>query len=119
MAYKLMTSNGVYSIIKDNSLTIPKDSGNRHYQEFLQDVKNNGMSIVTGADVVTPDYKYQRLNESDGYKSFGEQLDMQYKNNGSWESHIAAVKSKYPKTNTGSTTVAEIPSWVQEEVDKL
>ena len=41
MAYKLMTSNGVYSIIKDNSLTIPKDLGNRHYQEFLQDVKNN------------------------------------------------------------------------------
>ncbi len=32
---------------------------------------------------------------------------------------INEIKTKYPKTNTGSTTVGSVPSWVQTEVDKL
>jgi len=99
----------------DNSF-IPLAEGNRDYQQFLQDVKVNGIGIVEGADVIEPDYVALRIGE-DGYASSGEQLDMQYK--GTWEAHIEDVKTKYPKTNTGSTTIADVPDWVQEEADKV
>jgi hypothetical protein len=42
---------------------------------------------------------------------------MQYK--GTWEAHIEDVKTKYPKTITGGTTIADVPAWVQEEADKV
>jgi hypothetical protein len=35
---------------------IPTDPSNRDYQQFLQDVKVNGLTIVEGADVIEPDY---------------------------------------------------------------
>ncbi len=41
--------------LSDNA-SIPQDSGNRDYQQFLQDVKVHTVSIVEGADVVEPDY---------------------------------------------------------------
>jgi hypothetical protein len=48
------------------------------------------------------DYCYARCNADDGYKSLGEQQDMQYWDavNGTttWKDHITAVKEKYPKT---------------------
>ena len=103
--------------LSDNAF-IPRAEGNRDYQQFLQDVKVNGISIVEGEDVIEPDYVALRTGE-DGYASIGEQLDMQYKNDGSWETHILDVKTRYPKTNTGSTTIAAVPSWVQEEADKV
>ena len=103
--------------LSDNAF-IPRAEGNRDYQQFLQDVKVNGISIVEGEDVIEPDYVALRTGE-DGYASIGEQLDMQYKNDGSWEAHILDVKTRHPKTNTGSTTIAAVPSWVQEEADKV
>ena len=104
--------------LSDNA-SIPQAEGNRDYQQFLQDVKVHTISIVEGADVVEPDYVALRTGAADGYASIADQLDMQYKDDGSWEAHIAAVKSKYPKSNTGSTTIAAVPAWVQEEADKL
>ena len=102
-----------------DGLHIPQQAeGNRHYQQFLQDVKREGIGIVEGEDIVSPDYSELRTG-SNGYASIGEQLDMQYKNDGSWETHILDVKTRYPKTNTGSTTIAAVPSWVQEEADKV
>ena len=41
--------------LSDNA-SIPQASGNRDYQQFLQDVKKEGISIVEGSDVVEPDY---------------------------------------------------------------
>ena len=38
---------------------------------------------------------------------------------GTWDAHIAEVKAKFPKTITGGTTVDEVPTWVQEEADKV
>jgi hypothetical protein len=113
--YKL-TENSIQRL-SDNA-SIPQAEGNRDYQQFLQDVKVHTISIVEGADVVEPDYVALRTGE-DGYASTGDQLDMQYKDDGSWEAHILDVKTRFPKTNTGSTTIADVPSWVQEAADAV
>ena len=34
-----------------------------------------------------------------------------------WQDTISAIKTKYPKTITGGTTVGEVPDWVQEAAD--
>ena len=106
-----------YIIRKSDNASIPKDKDNMDYQQFLQDVKEQGIDIVEGPDVVTPDYKEQRLAE---YPSIQDQLDKIYHSTlTAWKADIKAIKDKYPKTNTGSTTVGSVPSWIQEEVDKL
>ena len=115
--YKLNEHNSIQRL-SDNA-SIPQDEGNRDYQQFLQDVKVNTISIVEGADVVEPDYVKLRIDGDDGYKSIGEQLDMQYKNDGTWEAHIAAVKTAYPKSITGGTTIAAVPDWVQAAADAV
>ena len=33
--------------------------------------------------------------------------------------HVAAVKTEFPKSNTGGTTIAAIPDWVQTAADAL
>ena len=114
--YKLK-ENSIIQRTSDNAF-IPQADDNRDYQQFLQDVKTQGIGVVEGKDVIAPDYVALRIGE-DGYASIGEQLDMQYKNDGSWETHILDVKTRHPKTNTGSTTIAAVPSWVQEEADKV
>ena len=95
---------------------IPTDPSNRDYQQFLQDVKVNGLTIVEGADVIEPDYVALRTGV-DGYASTGEQFGMQ--TDGTWDAHIADVKTRFPKTITGGTTIADVPAWVQEEADKV
>jgi hypothetical protein len=101
--------------LSDNAF-IPQAEGNRDYQQFLQDVKEQGVSIVEGSDVVEPDYVALRTGE-DGYASTGEQFGMQ--TDGTWDAHIAEVKAKFPKTITGGTTVDEVPAWVEIEVAKV
>jgi len=117
--YKLTQHEDSYGItrLSDNAY-IPQAEGNRDYQQFLQDVKSEGISIVEGADVVEPDYVALRTGE-DGYAPIGEQLDMQSKADGTWEAHIEDVKSRFPKTNTGSTSIADVPDWVEIEVEKV
>ena len=100
--------------LSDNA-SIPQAEGNRDYQQFLQDVKVNGVSIVEGADVVEPDYVALRTGV-DGYASTGEQLGMIA--DGTQAAHVAEVKAKFPKTITGGTTIADVPAWVQTEADK-
>ena len=119
--YKICTDGEFTSIYrKSDKSWIPKASGNADYEQFLRDVKEQSLSIVEGPDVVTPDYKEQRRSE---YPSLVDQQDMQYWDavNGTttWKDKINEIKTKYPKTNTGSTTVGDVPSWVQTEVDKL
>jgi hypothetical protein len=100
--------------LSDNA-GIPLAEGNRDYQQFIQDVAEQGIGIVEGKDVIAPDYVALRTGV-DGYASTGEQLDMQYK--GTWEAHIEDVKTRFPKTNTGSTTIADVDDWVQEKADE-
>jgi hypothetical protein len=97
---------------------IPLDPANRDYQQFIQNVAEQGIEIVEGSDIVEPDYSTLRSQE---YPSRDEQLDMMYwdKVNGTtvWEDTIQAIKDKYPKTITGGTTIGEVPAWVQEAAD--
>ena len=110
--YKL-TENSIQRT-SDNA-GIPLAEGNRDYQQFIQDVAEQGIGIVEGKDVIAPDYVALRTGV-DGYASTGDQLDMQYK--GTWEAHIEDVKTRFPKTNTGSTTIADVDDWVQEKADE-
>ena len=114
--YKLNKFEDSYSIkrLSDNA-SIPQEPQNRDYQQFLQDVKVNGLTIVEGADVIEPDYVALRTGV-DGYASTGEQFGMQ--TDGTWDAHIADVKTRFPKTITGGTTVADVPAWVKTEADK-
>ena len=97
---------------------IPKSESNLNYQQFIQDVAEQGIEIVEGPDV--KEFSYDRLRQQE-YPSRDEQLDMMYwdKVNGTtvWEDTIQAIKDKYPKTITGGTTIGEVPAWVQEAAD--
>ena len=114
--YKLNKFEDSYSIQRlSDGASIPQAEGNRDYQQFLQDVKVNGLTIVEGADVIEPDYVALRTGV-DGYASTGEQFGMQ--TDGTWDAHVADVKTRFPKTITGGTTIADVPAWVQTEADK-
>jgi hypothetical protein len=97
---------------------IPEDPTNRDYQQFIQDVAEQGIGIVEGPDIIEPDYATLRQQE---YPSREEQLDMMYwdRVNGTniWEETIQAIKDKYPKTITGGTTIGPVPDWVQDAAD--
>ena len=117
-----MMENAMYKLLDESikraedGVFIPTDPSNRDYQQFLQDVKVEGISIVEGADVVEPDYVALRTGV-DGYASVTEQLGMQ--TDGTWDAHVAEVKAKFPKTITGGTTIADVPAWVQAAADAV
>lgn len=115
--YKIQHSLNQYSIQFGNS-NIPLEPANRHYQQFIQDVAEQGIEIVEGPDIIEPDYATLRQQ---GYPSREEQLDMMYwdRVNGTsvWEDTIQGIKNQYPKTITGGVTIGPVPSWVQEAAD--
>ena len=114
--YKL--HEGSSYIEKTPGYFIPINSENTDYQQFIQDVAEQGIEIVEGPDIIEPDYATLRSQE---YPSREDQLDMMYwdKVNGTttWEDTIQVIKDKYPKTITGGTTIGEVPAWVQEAAD--
>ena len=116
MTYKIREFNGSYSIQKDN-MSIPQAADNREYRQFIEDIAL-GNDTVEGPDIIEPDYSTLRQQE---YPSREEQLDMMYwdRVNGTniWEETIQSIKTKYPKTITGGTTVGEVPTWVQTAAD--
>lgn len=94
---------------------IPVNSENTDYQRFIQDVVEQGISIVEGPDVVEPSYAELRAAE---YPSYSDQFDQIYHEGvDAWKASIQQIKDRYPKTITGGTTVASVPSWVQEAAD--
>ena len=97
-------------------LHIPLDNGNMDYQRFLQDIKEQGYSIVEGPTVgITTDYKEARRAE---YPPMEDQLDKIYHSGvNAWKADIKVIKDKYPKSQVGVTTVADLPSWVKDAVD--
>ena len=105
-------------ILVNNNTVIPQDPANTDYKQFIQDVAEQGLSIVEGPDIIEPDYASLRQQE---YPSLQEQEDMKYWDeiNGTtvWRDTITAIKERHPKTITGGTTIGEIPSWVQEAAD--
>jgi len=117
MTYKIFNAEGYYTV-QYGEKVFPCKGSNSSYQQFIQDVAEQGIEIVEGPDIIEPDYATLRQQE---YPSREEQLDMMYwdKVNGTtvWEDTIQAIKDKYPKTITGGTSIGPIPDWVQEAVD--
>ena len=105
-------------IEKRTGYFIPVDPANSDYQQFIQDVAEQGIEIVEGPDVIEPSYSELRVTE---YPSREDQFDMMYwdkvNETTTWEDTIQVIKDKYPKTITGGTTIGPIPAWVQEAVD--
>ena len=112
--YKILSDD---NIKKENSY-IPTDPANTDYQQFIQDVAEQGIGIVEGPDVVELSYAELRATE---YPSREDQFDMQYHDQvdetTTWKDTIQVVKDKYPKTITGGTTVGAVPDWVQTTAD--
>jgi hypothetical protein len=118
--YKIMISPETQQFtgfLKGNSF-IPVDPENSDYQQFIQDVVEQGIEIVEGPDIIEPSYIELRQQ---AYPSLQEQQDMQYWDaiNGTtlWQDTITAIKEEYPKTIIGGTTVGPVPDWVQEAAD--
>jgi len=115
--YKLQQTRENFVIIL-NKIFIPLDPANSDYQQFIQDVAEQGISIVEGPDIIEPSYITLRQS---AYPSLQDQQDMQYWDgvNGTtvWQDTIASIKTKYPKTITGNTTIGEVPAWVQTAAD--
>jgi len=108
--YKITSDN-----IKKGNSYIPTDSANSDYQQFIQDVAEQGIDIVEGPDVVEPSYAELRTSE---YPPLEDQLDKIYHSGvTNWKKDIKTIKDKYPKTITGGTTIGDVPDWVQTAAD--
>ena len=90
--------------IINGTISVPNDPLNTDYQLIL-DWINEG-NTPEGPDVIEPDYIELRTGP-EGYAPIHEQLAMQ--TDGTWEAHVTDVKTRFPKTNTGSTTIGAVP----------
>jgi len=93
-----------YGYLVNGNMSVPNDPANSDYQLIL-DWINEG-NTPTGPDVIEPDYVALRTGP-DGYASTGEQLGMIA--DGTQAAHVADVKTRFPKSNTGSTTIGAVP----------
>ena len=91
---------------------VPNDLDNRHYQDIL-DWINEG-NTPEGPDVIEQDYVALRTGPT-GYAPIHEQLAMQ--TDGTWDAHVADVKTRFPKSNTGSTTIGDVPQDILDAAD--
>ena len=86
-------------MIIDENLSVPLDSANRHYQEYLEDIKTYGMSIVTCTDCwdgVPNDSMWQYLDNAeqlviDKYGSDSDKLTILLE-----DRYVKAMKAKTP-----------------------
>jgi len=110
MMYKILTNNSIKRI--SDSVSVPVDSGNKDYQQFVDDVYEQGTEIIEGADYVgVTTYTEARRAE---YPPIEEQLDKIYHSGlNAWKADIKKIKDKYPKTQVGITSIAPIPDWVK------
>ena len=116
--YKIKTSqynSSDYIIVDYNGVCIPIDTQNYDYQQFIQNVAEQGYSIVEGPDVVQSSYAELRKPE---YPPIEDQLDKIYHSGvAAWKKDIKAIKDKYPKAITGRTDIAPLPEWVETAVE--
>tara|TARA_B100000424_G_scaffold42176_1_gene28609 strand:+ start:224 stop:826 length:603 start_codon:yes stop_codon:yes gene_type:complete len=112
MKYKLFKFNEFYTIqrVSDNT-SFSQDIESRAYQQFVEDIYEQGIGIVEGADYVgVTTYTEARAAE---YPPIVDQLDKIYHNGiDAWKADIKVIKDKYPKTQVGITSIAPIPDWV-------
>ena len=107
-----------YSVLRksDGCTFVSYSNGNIDYEQFLQDVKEQGIGIVEGPDVlVKEDYVTARKI---AYGPIEDQLDKIYhKGLDVWKSDILAIKDAIPKSQERTTSVGPVPDWVQTEAD--
>ena len=112
--YKLYKSGNTYSL-QTGGTSIPVDPANSDYQQFIQDVAEQGYDIVEGPDVVQP--SYADLRRAD-YPPIEDQLDKIYHSGvNAWKAQIKEIKDRHPKGITGRTDIAPIPDWVTTAVE--
>ena len=101
--------------IMKNGTWIPKDPYNTSYQQFIQDVAEQGYDIVEGPDVVQPSYADLRRED---YPPIEDQLDKIYHSGvNAWKAQIKEIKNRHPKGITGRTDIAPLPDWVTTAVE--
>ena len=107
--YKITFTGSIKRL--SDSVIIPPVSGNMDYQQFVDDIYENGTGIVEGADYVgVTTYTQARAAE---YPPIVDQLDKIYHEGiDAWKADIKVIKDKYPKTQVGITSIAPIPDWV-------
>ena len=88
----------------NGNLSVPSDPANGHYQMILDWI--NAGNLPTGPDIIEPDYVALRTG-ADGYASTGDQLGMIA--DGTQAAHVEGVKTRFPKTITGGTTIGNVP----------
>jgi hypothetical protein len=93
-----------YGYLVNGNMSVPNDPANKDYQDILDWI--NAGNTPTGPDVIAPDYIALRTGPT-GYAPIHEQLAMQ--TDGTWDAHVANVKTRFPKSNTGSTTIGDVP----------
>ena len=112
MKYKLVKFNDSYTIqrISDNTSFL-SNIQNKDYQQFVDDIYEQGTGIVEGANIQTQvSYVGARIAE---YPPLEEQLDKIYHDGiDAWKAEIKVIKDKYPKTQVGITTTEALPSWI-------
>ena len=112
--YKLFkdTLTDTYSIHKvGTQVSFLPDPANRDYQQFVDNIYEQGIGIVEGADYVgVVSYTDARRAE---YPPLEEQLDKIYHSGvDAWKADIKVIKDKYPKTQVGITSIAPLPDWI-------
>ena len=110
--YKIRDFGGGWDILNvESKLSIPRASDNTDYQQFVDDIYEQGIGIVEGADYVgVTTYTEARKAE---YPPIEDQLDKIYHNGiDAWKADIKVIKDKYPKTQVGITSIASLPSWI-------
>ena len=117
--YKIYkTRDNLFGVIKDNishEIIFLVEEENSDYQQFIQDVAEQGFDIVEGPDVVQPSYAELRVPE---YPSIADQLDKIYHSGvTAWKKDIKEIKDKYPKAITGRTDIGPLPEWLYTAVD--
>ena len=121
MSYKLISpaipGDPISSVMRlSDNASIPFAKDNVDYQQFLADVKEQGIDIVEGPDVlVKEDYATARR---EAYGPIEDQLDKIYhKGLDAWKSDILAIKDAIPRSQGRTTSVGPVPDWVQTEAD--
>ena len=113
--YKILFKSIIRTNTNGSESGIPEDPANSDYQQFIQDVAEQGYDIVEGPDVVQPSYAELRVPE---YPPIEDQLDKIYHSGiAAWKKDIKEIKDKYPKGITGRTDIAPLPEWVYTAVD--
>ena len=110
--YKIRDFGGGWDILNvESKLSIPRASDNTDYQQFVDDIYEQGIGIVEGADYVgVTTYTEARRVE---YPPIEDQLDKIYHSGiDAWKADIKVIKDKYPKTQVGITSIAPLPDWV-------